>query len=165
MRRLPVSGEAALLLDTTPEQRAEAQHFLAQAQRIHAMIGLKLAQLDQLREQGTRMTRALSGLPRGSEKSDPVGETAAKLADLEAALLADYHALLEKQTAIRGLIQALPDPLWQAMMEMRYLQGASFPRIAAKLEYDERQIYRFHKKALAHVAVQMREKERRGSQA
>ncbi len=27
--------------------------------------------------------------------------------------------------------------------------------IAARLAYDERQIYRFHKKALMHVALQM----------
>ena len=40
-------------------------------------------------------------------------------------------------------------------LEMRYLQGTAFPMIAARLAYDERQIYRFHKKALMHVALQM----------
>lgn len=138
-----------------PEEIGRARHMLGAALRMNAMIGLKLAQLDQLRTQATGMAQRLDGLPRGTGSGDRVGEAAAKRADLEAALLADYHALLDQQAAIRRYIRALPEQLWQTVMEMRYLQGTSFPMIAARLSYDERQIYRFHKKALAHVALQM----------
>lgn len=142
-------------LPVGPAEIAQAQNTLSAALRMNAMIGLKLAQLDQLRSRAVSVTQRLDGLSRGTGYGDRVGEAAAKLADQEAELLEDYHRLLDQQFAIRGYIQALPDPLWQAVMEMRYLQGTAFPMIAARLAYDERQIYRFHKKALMHVALQM----------
>ena len=138
-----------------PAALEQAQNLLGAALRMNAMIGLKLAQLDQLRSRAASVTQRLDGLPRGTGYGDRVGEAAAKLADQEAELLEDYHRLLDQQSAIRRYIQALPDPLWRAVMEMRYLQGTAFPMIAARLAYDERQIYRFHKKALIHVALQM----------
>ena len=139
----------------TPENVAAARDFLSAALRLDALIAVKLARLDMLRDRAQRMGRALDGLPGGSGTGDRVGNAAAELADMEEDVRRDYAALLRRQKRIGAVIRAVPDEIQSAVLEMRYLQGMPFHRIAAALHYDERQIYRFHQRGVGHVAVQL----------
>ncbi|MBE5786110.1 MAG: sigma-70 family RNA polymerase sigma factor [Clostridiales bacterium] len=145
----------ALSSQITPAAIAAAREYLSSARRISAMISLRLAQLDRLREQGERVTRALGGPLGGSGAGDRVGDAAASLADAEEELLADYRRLTETETAIRSLLSTLPDARHRTVMEMRYLEGMPFFRIAMAMNYDERQIYRFHQRGLERVALML----------
>lgn len=131
-----------------------ARDYLAAASQLNAMIALRLSRLDDLRDQATRITRVLGAIP-GSGMDDRMAELTAEIADQEAMVTRDYHSLLKRQKAIGDTIHRVPDDRQRMILEMRYLQGLPFFRIAMKLHYDERTIYRLHEKALRHVAAQI----------
>ena len=123
----------------SPEGLAAARDFLSSALRMDALIGVKLARLDGMRSLRERV------------KAAPEEDEA--FAAAEGEVLVEYHALLDRQRAIGGVIRRVPDERQRAILEMRYLQGLPFFRIAMALNYEERQIYRLHKEALRHVAA------------
>ena len=99
----------------------------------------------------TRTTARLTGLPRGSNLSDPVQEGAELLEEAREA----YRDIQRELEALRGelkpLIAALEDPLERQAMELRYLQGLTARRIACALHYSERHIFRVLAAAEAKV--------------
>lgn len=147
--------EEAYAFIRSPQGLAAARDYLSAALRLDAMIALRLSRLDAARARGERVTRALDALAGGGGAGDRVGEAAADLADQEAALLADYHALLKQQKEIGAAIARVPEDRQRMVLEMRYLQGLPFFRIAMTLHYDERQVYRLHERGLRHVAAQI----------
>ena len=83
----------------------------------------------------------------------------AALTALERDIQADYHRLTLLQREIRECLSRVPQPLPRLVLEMRYLQGSPFFRIAMALHYDERQIYRYQAQGPEQVALQLAEKE------
>lgn len=138
-----MNADALARLGATPEGIAAAQTLLSSALRLEAMISLKHARLDRLRKEKEQV----QALP-GSE------DAAQGIAALEKQVLTDYKALTDRRVRISALIAGVPDERHRTVLEMRYLEGMPFFRIAMKMHYDERQIYRFHAAALRHVAVQ-----------
>jgi len=127
------------------EGLTRARDFLSSALRLDAMIALKLARMDKLREQAGKM-RALAVWDERNEEARKC---------LEDQLLSDYHQLSLRQQRIGEYLARVPDERHRTVLEMRYLQGMPFFRIAMAMHYDERQIYRYHRAGLQHVAVQM----------
>lgn len=149
-----MTHEEALAFSQSAAGQCAARNYLSAALRLDAMIALRLARLDTLRDQAERITR-LTDAQRGSGYSDRVGDAAAEIADQEAELLEAYQALLSKQKAIGTAIRRVPEERQQMVLEMRYLQGMPFTRISMALHYDERQTYRLHARGLRHVAAQL----------
>ena len=149
-----MTHEEALAFSQSAAGQCAARDYLSAALRLDAMIALRLAQLDTLREKAERITR-LADAQRGSGCTDRVGDMAAEIADQEAGLLGEYQALLLRQKAIGAAIRRVPDERQQMVLEMRYLQGLPFARISMTLHYDERQTYRLHERGLRHVAAQL----------
>ncbi len=143
-----MTAEEQLQYLNSYEAVACAQDYLAQALRLDAQISLKLAQLDALREKKNKLCHSL-GIPPDKLPADE------DIRGREAAVLADYSALLRLQSAIADHVGRVPDAIQRAVLEMRYLQGAPFFRIAMALHYDERHIYRLHRSGLRHVAAQL----------
>ena len=146
--------EEALMYAKSPEGLQAARQFLSAATRLDGMIALRLSRLDALRARGERITQSLSGL-KSSGYGDKVGEVAAELADQEKALLAEYKELLERQKEIARVIARVPDDQQRMVLEMRYLHSLSFVAISMRIPCDERQVYRYHNRALSHVALQL----------
>lgn len=148
----------------TPEEKMEYAHsregvqaardYLSAALRMDNLIAVRLSRLDQLRSRGKSISLILDSVHSGSV-SDRVGDTAAELADQEEALLRDYRELLRLQREIGDVIAAVPWDEPRMILELRYLQGLSPVAISMKLHYDERQVYRLHRKGLEHVAFQL----------
>ena len=126
----------------------DAQQYLSQSLHLDTRIALKLAQLDVMREKHRKLCQALGkpmdGLPPALE-----------VQRREEEVLADYAALLQLQQEISAHIRQVPDAMQQAVLDMRYLEGAPFFRIAMALHYDERTVYRLHRAGLRHVAAQL----------
>ena len=122
---------------------ARARKALSSALPLERLIALKLARLDRVREEEKRL-RSVGG-----------GAAAGDIRHLEEELLADYHALTRRRENVQRLIDRIPDERHRAVLEMRYLEGLPFFRIAMNLHYDERQIYRYHRAGLLHAALQM----------
>lgn len=123
-----------------------ARDYLSGYLRLDAMIAVKLARLDQMKARAARMAPLHPG---------PEEETAA----LEADILSDYTALTRRQRDIAAVIRAVPDERHRTVLEMRYLEGLPFFRIAMRMNYAERQIYRYHRRGLMAVAARIALKE------
>ena len=143
-----MTAEEQLQYLSSRQAALDAQDYLAQGLRLDARISLKLAQMDVMREQRKKLCRALG---RTAEELPPEPELQAR----EAEVLADYSALLRLQKDISAYVHQVPNAMQRAVLDMRYLQGAPFFRIAMALHYDERQIYRLHRAGLRHVAAQL----------
>ncbi len=143
-----MTAEEQLQYLSSRQAALDAQDYLSQGLRLDARISLKLAQLDVMRDQRKKLCQALGN---AAEELPPEKE----LTEREAEVLADYSALLRLQKDIAARVRKVPNPVQQAVLDMRYLQGAPFFRIAMALHYDERQIYRLHREGLRHVAAHL----------
>ena len=147
-----MTAEEKLKFASSPQGREAAQDYLSQAKWLDAALALKLSQMDMLRQRARRAA-ALTAEPRPGE------DVAAALTALERDIQADYHRLTLLQREIRECLSRVPQPLPRLVLEMHYLQGSPFFRIAMALHYDERQIYRYQAQGLEQVALQLAEKE------
>ncbi len=133
--------EEALDALAGPEGIARARELLSSALRLDAMIALKLARLDALKARAEK-ARIVPGLSEETEQGL-----------LEQEILEEYRALMARQRRIQALLSRMPDERQRTVLELRYLQGLPFFRIAMQLHYDERQIYRYHRAGLRYLAV------------
>lgn len=145
------AGEKMAFALSPDGQRAAREH-LSRLRALDAMIALKLSQADDLREKSAHVTRAMGALPDGGQS-----DCEARLADLEREILSDYGNLLTQRQEIESTIRRVPNETQRMVLEMRYIEGMPFFRIAMALHYDERTIYRYHQKALSHAALYLLE--------
>ena len=130
-----MTGEDVLAFIRSDEGRRAARDYLSAGLRRDAQIALRLARLDQLRKKRAENTAAIRA-----------GEDEVRRA---------YGRLRQTQQGILAAIRRVPDEICRQVLEARYVQGLPFFRIAMELHYDERQIYRIHRKGLEHVAAQI----------
>ena len=92
------------------------------------------------------------GMPHGSGQGDLSGY-AAQLDALEEKLYQEGVEQVKTYKDISWRISQLPDENERDVMFYRYIKGLRFWEIADQMGYDERQIHRFHGRALAHVNI------------
>lgn len=128
-----------------------AKTYLSQARLLDARINARLEQAAHLRATMTRGVQTLSMTPRGG----PVDWTATmhRVMELEEEINADIDRLVTLQRDIARAIAGLDCPTHRALLEMRYLSGWGWRRIARALHYSERQIWRMHAQALERFVV------------
>lgn len=79
--------------------------------------------------------------------SDRVGSFAGRITDLEQELLQVTARLAELRLEALQLLRALPDPE-QSILQLRYVAGLKWGRIAEEMDREESYIHRRHKAAL-----------------
>ena len=124
----------------SPAGEQAARSCLGACLHLDAAIAVKLSRLDALRRQAAKIGGCLPGI-------------CPELDALEEEVLRDYRELTQRQREIADRIRQVPDERHRAVLELRYLQGMPFFRIAMQLHYDERQIYRFHRHGLHRIAA------------
>lgn len=137
-----MTAEQILQYCHSREGLCDARDFLSGYLRLDAAQAVKLSRLDALRSAAGRLRALHSSAPD-------------ELAALEKEILADYSVLLQRQKSIGDAIRRVPDEMSRLVLESRYLEGLPFFRIAMNLHFDERQIYRYHRRGLEHIAAQL----------
>ena len=151
--------EAALSWAASREGMQAAREYLSSAQRLDAMIALRLSRLDMLRDRARQITRAIEPRIRTRNRGDLMANAASDAVDMEEELLRDYARLLKMQKEIHQLISDIPDDYQKMVLDLKYLQGVSLVGIARRLNYDERTVQRIHEKALQQAALRLALKE------
>lgn len=141
-----------------------AKEFLSQARHLDARINAKLEQVARLRAMLTRGVQTLSLTPKGGPAD--WSETVGRILELEAEINGDIDALVALKRRIARAIEANPGQraaagrvtagrvtASRALLEMRYLSGWSWRRIAREMNYSERQVWRLHAQALEQFVV------------
>lgn len=94
----------------------------------------------------------MDGMPRGSRRSD-LSDYAAELDSLERKLVEEWRRMNLARKEIERRIKNLKSENEKDVLFYRYIAGYDWPEIAQKLRYSERQVHRFHGKALEHFRL------------
>lgn len=92
------------------------------------------------------------GMPHGSGQSD-MSEYAAKLDQLERKLCKERDQRFIGYTEISDRIKNLRSENERDVLFYRYIKGLAWWEIAEKMGFSERQIHRYHGKALVHIRL------------
>lgn len=94
----------------------------------------------------------IDGMPHGSGQSDLSGY-AANLDRLERNLIGERDQRFAGYTEISSRIMELSSENERDVLFYRYIKGFAWWEIAEKMGYSERQIHRYHGKALVHIKI------------
>ena len=128
-----------------------AKQFLSQAYRIDSRIERRTEEIMRLRSRLEKATAQLTGMPRGGQ-SDWT-ERDVKLLEYEARLKAEASELIRIKVQIRDAIDAVEDKRYRELLEMRYIMGMRWERIAVEMNYSYERIRHMHGEALQCVKV------------
>lgn len=104
-----------------------------------------------LRSQAEKMTTTFSDVPASGGYEDHRQEIVAEMMDTRKKYESAVQEYKKKLTELQFFVATLDDYQECLVMEMRYLHFENWQDIAYKLNYEERQIYRIHGKALLHL--------------
>lgn len=87
----------------------------------------------------------------GPENLKTNGDAYINYVKLKAELISSVSRLMEYKREILKTINEIENPSYRLVLESRYINRMTFEEIAEKTHYDQRHIYRLHKKALDEV--------------
>ena len=134
------------------EMNEQKKEYLRQYQRHVRRIKRIGSELAELRAMRVSISVNNDGMPRGSGCADLSGY-AAELDRLERDLLRERYARIADYKDISGQISKLSSENEKDVLFYRYIKGLEWWEIAEKMGYSERQIHRYHGKALAHFEI------------
>lgn len=128
-----------------------AKEYLSQYRYINININNKIAQQERLRELATCVSPSSDGCGHNSGVSDKVGNTVAKIADLDAEINAEIDKLVDVQKDIMQTISRINDERLRVILTERYIGCKTFEQIADDIHYSYKQTCRLHGQALICV--------------
>lgn len=131
-----------------------AKEYLGQARRLQDLIRSHMEELDFLRTFAVNISYSLSGdKVQSGKQQDKIGETVAKIIDMEDKIQEEISRFLDLQAEIRTVIKALPNQEAVLILRLRYLEFLDWEEIAERLCYSLRQIHRKHNEALEEIRI------------
>ena len=129
-----------------------AKEFLRRARTIDRRVDETEERIERLRErlEAGRMS-SLTGMPRGG--SADWTDTADKLIMLERRCNAQVRELVKWKLAAIDAIRAVDEPRLAELLELYYIDGLTWERVAERMMLDLRWVYRLHGQALMRVRV------------
>lgn len=128
------------------------QAYLSRALKLDGEIDCKLEQIAQLKSRMTRCTQVLSGMPGSGLPSDWT-DTFARMVDMESELKVDIDRLIDMKREIKSAIDTVENMTYRQLLELRYLCGWSWRKIAEKMHYERTRIWELHREALEDVKM------------
>ena len=129
-----------------------AKEFLRRARSVDRRVDEATERVDRLRAklEAGRMSR-ITGMPRGG--SEDWTATADKLIELEKRVNARIRELVRLKHAAMDAIDRVEDARLREVLELYYLDGYTWDRVAETMETDKRWVFRLHGKALQKIEV------------
>lgn len=129
-----------------------AKEFLSQAYRLDQRINSKIEQVSSLNDLATKCTATITGMPHNPNRgNDSIGNTVAKIMDLQEEINKDIDALVDLKAEIIRTIKKLSNPEHQIILEQRYLQYMKWENIAVEMGYSIQHVFRMHDSALSEI--------------
>lgn len=129
------------------------KEYLSQIRDLEVRIKNKKRDLEQLKE----MAISLGGfdykerVQTSKETGDIIGESIAKVVDLESEISKDIIKLMELKQKISNTIDKVEKTECYEVLYQRYVLCKKFEEIAIDMKYDIRQIHRFHGEGLKEI--------------
>lgn len=136
------------------ENKMTAREYLGQAYRLERKISSRLMQIALLRSSVQNITAAFSDVRvQTSQDGSRMEKRLLKIYDREKEIDAEIDRLIDLKSEIQRVIDAVPDPEYNYLLELRYLCFYNWKDIAGIMGYSENYIFKMHRKALALVEV------------
>lgn len=104
----------------------------------------------ELRESmGNISIQKISDMPKTGSNNDKIAELLVKIEEIEECKLKLSRKFLE----IENKIETLKDVKQKRVMELRYLDGITFERIAVAMGFSWNHVHRIHSKALNNIKI------------
>jgi len=128
----------------------EAKRYLDQTKWLDENIETTQQEIDELRDGATSATSTLdaTGSRSSGITSDPVGNTAVKVADLMRERNDKVNRLIALKQEIPTRIEALPDERLKLILRKKHILHQSWGKLASDMRYDQRHITRLYHRAL-----------------
>ncbi|MDL2324048.1 DUF1492 domain-containing protein [Ruminococcaceae bacterium OttesenSCG-928-A16] len=125
------------------------KEYLRQARSLKVIIDGKTERIAQLREIAAGTTSTVSDMPKGGGEQDKLGAIVATIADFAAEIAADTIPLVTIQRDIQRTINKIPNQKYRDVLELYYLNGWRWDKVAEQMHYSPQHIYRLHGIALS----------------
>ena len=124
------------------------EHF-EQALTLNKRINSKLDHLAALRSLATKASTTLSDMPRGSSRNvHRLEDIISKMMDLETEIDEEIDQFIDLKRVYMQIIGGIENPIYQLVMEQRYLCCRTWDEISEELGYELRWLHRLHGRAL-----------------
>lgn len=133
----------------------ELKKKLRSAFAIQKQIEAEYVELQNLRDNASRITPAYSLAPGGSGTVQRIENAMAKIVDAENIIQSEMEILMVALGEIRQLISLVDDPVLRLILHKRYLCYQKWEQIAADLSYTWVHTHRLHGKALNAILKKM----------
>ena len=131
---------------------SNAKEYLRQVALIDRKVDAKCDEIAQLRAMVLRITPTLKDdMVSGGSSQDKLGNTMAKIIDLQAEINADIDSLVAAKRAVGHVLDRLDDDRQYDILHKRYIQYKSWEQIAAEMHYTYRWVCIMHGRALKSV--------------
>ena len=125
------------------------KEYFEQALTLNKRINSKLDHLGTLREMSTKATITLSDMPRSSSPNlYQMQDIISKIIDLEHEINRDIDRFVDMKREYMWIINEILNPVFQLVMEQRYLCCRTWEKISEELGYEMRSLHRLHGEAL-----------------
>lgn len=136
------------------KEQIAKKNYLMRAYRVDQRIESKMEQIEKLHDLATKATVTYSDMPRNPNHGKSRLEDAViSIMELESEINRDMLELVGIKREITTCVKAVGDPELQLLLEMRYLNYASWDRIAASMDFSVDNAYKLHKKALDKIDI------------
>lgn len=129
-----------------------AKQFLSQAYRLDKRIERRTEDIARMRARMEKATAQLTGMPRGGSGGDWT-DVSIRVLEYEASVKAEIAELCRVKRLIREAIDAVEDARYRELLELRYIVGMRWERIAVEMNYSFDRIKHMHGEALRAVNV------------
>jgi len=128
------------------------KEYLSQAYRIDQRINSKLEQVASLRDLARKATATLSDMPHNPNNNVHSMEgIIVKILDLENEINQEIDELVDLKREIVTIIKRIENPVYQTLLELRYLGFKSWEQIAVEMGYSLQHVFRLHDRSLKSV--------------
>ena len=111
-----------------------------------------LREIERMRESVTGTTVQLKqDVVSTSGAGDKIGDTVARIVDAEDALKPALDEIWREVSRIMAAIESVPDEMQKTVLTLRYIEGLDWVKVSERINYEERQTFVLHGRALAAV--------------
>ena len=139
-------------MDTMKTGNEKKKEYLRSYQKHVRRIKRIESDMEEIRMMKQYPSMSSDGMPHVSNNSD-LSNYAAVLDKKERELIREKQSRVVGYRDVTNQIEILESDLERDVLHYRYIKGLEWWEIAEKMGYSERQIHRYHGKALAHFYI------------